>query len=99
MTPRATRCGVFTGKSPRQAASEDGQPELLGHRGRGPEKVYVFTGEWVQVDPGPGVRRTLAAWLPGLAAEGVVGADAIFSCLGPALEPCSVTVCPLSGRK
>ena len=25
-------------------------------------------------------------WLPGLAAEGVVGADAIFSCLGPALE-------------
>lgn len=26
------------------------------------------------------------AWLPGLAAEGVVGADAIFSCLGPALE-------------
>jgi adenine-specific DNA methylase len=26
------------------------------------------------------------AWLPGLDAEGVVGADAIFSCLGPALE-------------
>lgn len=26
------------------------------------------------------------AWLPGLAAQGVVGADAIFSCLGPALE-------------
>ena len=25
-------------------------------------------------------------WMPRLAAEGVVGADAIFSCLGPALE-------------
>ena len=30
--------------------------------------------------------RRIHAWLPGLAAEGVVGADAIFSCLGPALE-------------
>jgi len=26
------------------------------------------------------------AWLPGLASKGIVGADAIFSCLGPALE-------------
>jgi len=26
------------------------------------------------------------AWLPRLAQEGVVGADAIFACLGPALE-------------
>ena len=25
-------------------------------------------------------------WMPRLAAEGVVGADAIFACLGPALE-------------
>lgn len=30
--------------------------------------------------------RRIHAWLPGLAQEGVVGADAIFSCLGPALE-------------
>lgn len=30
--------------------------------------------------------QRIHAWLPGLAAEGVVGADAIFSCLGPALE-------------
>jgi len=30
--------------------------------------------------------KRIHAWLPGLAAEGVVGADAIFSCLGPALE-------------
>lgn len=28
----------------------------------------------------------IAAWLPRLASEGVVGADAIFACLGPALE-------------
>ena len=25
-------------------------------------------------------------WMPRLSAEGIVGADAIFSCLGPALE-------------
>jgi adenine-specific DNA methylase len=30
--------------------------------------------------------KRIHIWLPGLAAEGVVGADAIFSCLGPALE-------------
>ncbi len=30
--------------------------------------------------------QRIHAWLPGLAAEGVIGADAIFSCLGPALE-------------
>jgi adenine-specific DNA methylase len=30
--------------------------------------------------------QRIHSWLPGLAAEGVVGADAIFSCLGPALE-------------
>lgn len=28
----------------------------------------------------------IRAWMPRLAAEGVVGADAIFACLGPALE-------------
>jgi len=30
--------------------------------------------------------RRIYEWLPRLAAEGVVGADAIFACLGPALE-------------
>jgi adenine-specific DNA methylase len=30
--------------------------------------------------------RRIKEWLPRLAAEGVVGADAIFACLGPALE-------------
>ena len=30
--------------------------------------------------------KRIHAWMPGLASKGVVGADAIFSCLGPALE-------------
>jgi putative DNA methylase len=30
--------------------------------------------------------RRMREWMPRLAAEGVVGADAIFACLGPALE-------------
>jgi len=30
--------------------------------------------------------RRIAAWLPRLACENVVGADAIFACLGPAME-------------
>jgi adenine-specific DNA methylase len=30
--------------------------------------------------------QRIHAWLPGLAQEDIVGADAIFSCLGPALE-------------
>ncbi|HYU71681.1 MAG TPA: DUF1156 domain-containing protein [Ktedonobacteraceae bacterium] len=30
--------------------------------------------------------RRMKEWMPRLAAEGIVGADAIFSCLGPALE-------------
>ena len=30
--------------------------------------------------------RRIHAWLPRLAKEGIVGADAIFACLGPALE-------------
>lgn len=41
-------------------------------------------GEWREVlGELPG---RLAEWLPRLGAEGVVGADAIFACLGPALE-------------
>jgi adenine-specific DNA methylase len=42
------------------------------------------TGDWRDVlSELPG---RIAAWLPRLASEGVVGADAIFACLGPALE-------------
>ena len=41
-------------------------------------------GDWREVlSELPG---RIHAWLPRLAAEGVVGADAIFACLGPALE-------------
>jgi putative DNA methylase len=41
-------------------------------------------GDWRDVLAELPVR--IHAWLPRLAAEGVVGADAIFACLGPALE-------------
>lgn len=41
-------------------------------------------GDWrdVQDEVGPRVR----AWLPRLVAAGIIGADAIFACIGPALE-------------
>lgn len=42
------------------------------------------TGNWRDVLRELPVR--IRDWLPRLAAEGVVGADAIFACLGPALE-------------
>lgn len=44
--------------------------------------------------------RRIEAWLPRLAAEGVVGADAIFACLGPALElfSCFARVEKVSGE-
>ena len=35
--------------------------------------------------------RRIHEWMPRLAAEGVVGADAIFACLGPALESSAAT--------
>jgi putative DNA methylase len=42
------------------------------------------TGDWREIlAEAP---RRIHAWLPRLAQEGVVGADAIFACLGPALE-------------
>lgn len=47
-------------------------------------KVIERIGDWRDVlSELPG---RIAAWLPRLASEGVVGADAIFACLGPALE-------------
>ena len=41
-------------------------------------------GEWREVLSE--LPRRIHDWLPRLASEGVVGADAIFACLGPALE-------------
>jgi adenine-specific DNA methylase len=50
--------------------------EALSHHGE--------VGDWRAVlDELP---RRLHEWLPRLASEGIVGADAIFACLGPALE-------------
>jgi len=42
------------------------------------------TGEWRDVLAE--LPRRIHEWMPRLAEEGVVGADAIFACLGPALE-------------
>lgn len=56
----------------RPRENEDGTP------------ITHFVGDWRDIlSELPGRIRN---WLPRLAAEGVVGADAIFSCLGPALE-------------
>ncbi len=41
-------------------------------------------GEWREVLVE--LPQRIHAWMPRLAAEGVVGADAIFACIGPALE-------------
>jgi putative DNA methylase len=49
-----------------------------------PRPENVGTGEWRQVFTG--LNQRVAEWLPRLAQEGIQGADAIFACLGPALE-------------
>jgi putative DNA methylase len=41
-------------------------------------------GSWREVRPE--LERRIGEWLPRLAEEGIEGADAIFACLGPALE-------------
>ena len=46
--------------------------------------VKESVGEWRDVLGE--LPRRIHEWMPRLAAEGVVGADAIFACLGPALE-------------
>ncbi|HEX6987811.1 MAG TPA: DUF1156 domain-containing protein [Planctomycetaceae bacterium] len=47
-------------------------------------EVTEAVGEWRDVLAE--LPRRIREWMPRLAAEGVVGADAIFACLGPALE-------------
>ena len=49
-----------------------------------PRRADAGTGNWRQVRIE--VERRIAEWLPRLAREGVEGADAIFACLGPAME-------------
>jgi putative DNA methylase len=47
-------------------------------------EVTESTGEWRDILGE--LPKRIHEWMPRLAAEGVVGADAIFACLGPALE-------------
>ncbi len=49
-----------------------------------PRKGREEVGDWRDVLQE--LPRRVREWMPRLAAEGIVGADAIFSCLGPALE-------------
>lgn len=49
-----------------------------------PRPANAGVGEWRQVLAE--LRPRIHDWLPHLANEGIEGADAIFSCLGPALE-------------
>ena len=54
--------GVFTGKSPRQAALKAANRDYteIKLRERGTKKVHVFTGERVQVDK----PKSAPAWMP-----------------------------------
>ncbi|MGQ0669514.1 MAG: DUF1156 domain-containing protein, partial [Actinomycetota bacterium] len=49
-----------------------------------PRAERVGVGDWRQLRGE--LERRVAEWLPRLSEEGVEGADAIFACLGPALE-------------
>ncbi len=48
------------------------------------QDAHATVGDWRDVLGE--LPRRMNEWMPRLAAEGVVGADAIFACLGPALE-------------
>lgn len=48
------------------------------------ELITDTVGDWREILAE--LPRRIAAWMPRLAAEGIVGADAVFACLGPALE-------------
>ena len=56
------------------------------------DPVNIPTARYVQAEIGDWrdilseLPSRIHEWMPRLAAEGVVGADAIFACLGPALE-------------
>lgn len=52
--------------------------------GEGPGKATSAVGDWRDVLAE--LPKRIREWMPRLAEEGVVGADAIFACLGPALE-------------
>lgn len=49
-----------------------------------PRSDRAGVGSWRDIRPE--IERRVGEWLPRLAEEGIEGADAIFACLGPALE-------------
>jgi putative DNA methylase len=49
-----------------------------------PRPASAGVGDWREVRAS--LERRVADWLPRLAKEGIEGADAIFACLGPAME-------------
>lgn len=49
-----------------------------------PRPDNAGTGSWRDVRPE--IEQRVSEWLPRLSEEGIEGADAIFACLGPALE-------------
>jgi putative DNA methylase len=49
-----------------------------------PREANAGVGDWSEVKGG--MERRIREWLPTLLKHGIRGADAIFSCLGPALE-------------
>lgn len=62
------------------------------------ELIMDTVGDWREILAE--LPRRIAAWMPRLAAEGIVGADAVFACLGPALElfSCFARVEKVSGE-
>ncbi len=73
--------GVFTGKSPRQAAlkaANRGYTEIK-LRERGTKKVHVFSGERVQVDKPKGAPAWMPdkIWKPKVKKEGIEKLDEV----------------------
>ena len=73
--------GVFTGKSPRQAAlkaANRGYTDIK-LRERGTKKVHVFTGERVQVDKPAGAPAWMPdkIWKPKVKKEGIIKLESI----------------------
>jgi len=67
-----------------QGQARLGSSVHLVTRRRDNENGYHTVGDWRDVLAA--LPKRIHEWMPRLAREGVVGADAIFACLGPALE-------------
>lgn len=78
---------IDTEKGSRLRANESavlGSSIHLIARPREINKSGIFIGDWREILNE--LPKRIHEWMPRLAKEGVVGADAIFACLGPALE-------------